>query len=144
MGAHRQSKCVALLIYLTTALVGVVGQRHALAALPSGWRPGAHCTGSWVGPRAVVLTVVQHAVNIKNLAGDGELSVKRCKQTALICGASGTNDIQARVLTVPLCLIMHDRSMFSLIMSSLLIRQLGLESQVLCLPTLTWSVNYDL
>jgi len=28
----------------------VGGQCHALAALPSGKRPGTHCTGSWVGP----------------------------------------------------------------------------------------------
>jgi len=31
----------------------IVGdQRLALAALPSGKRPGTHCTGGWVGPRA--------------------------------------------------------------------------------------------
>jgi len=30
----------------------VGGQRHALTALPSGKRPGTHCTGGWVGPRA--------------------------------------------------------------------------------------------
>ena len=31
--------------------MGVGGQRHAPAALPRG-RPGIHCTGGWVGPRA--------------------------------------------------------------------------------------------
>ena len=31
--------------------MGVGDQRHAPAALPSG-RPGTHCTGGWVGPRA--------------------------------------------------------------------------------------------
>jgi hypothetical protein len=36
---------------LTSALDGVSGQRHALAALPPE-RPGTHCTGGWVGPRA--------------------------------------------------------------------------------------------
>jgi hypothetical protein len=30
----------------------VGGQRHAPAALPPGNRPGTHCTGGWVGPRA--------------------------------------------------------------------------------------------
>jgi len=30
--------------------VGV--KRHAPAALPQGKRPGTHCTGGWVGPRA--------------------------------------------------------------------------------------------
>jgi hypothetical protein len=29
----------------------VVGQPHAPAALPTGKRPGTHCTGGWVGPR---------------------------------------------------------------------------------------------
>jgi hypothetical protein len=36
---------------LTSALDGVGGQRHALAALPSE-RPATHCIGGWVGPRA--------------------------------------------------------------------------------------------
>jgi hypothetical protein len=30
----------------------VGGQPHAPAALPPGKRPGTHCTGGWVGPRA--------------------------------------------------------------------------------------------
>jgi hypothetical protein len=30
----------------------VGGQLHAPAALPPGKRPGTHCTGGWVGPRA--------------------------------------------------------------------------------------------
>jgi hypothetical protein len=30
----------------------VVGQRHTPAALPSGKRPGIHCMGGCVGPRA--------------------------------------------------------------------------------------------
>ena len=29
--------------------MGVVGQRHALAALPQGTRPGTLCIGGWVG-----------------------------------------------------------------------------------------------
>jgi hypothetical protein len=32
--------------------MGVGGQRHALAALSPGKRPGAHCIGGFVGPRA--------------------------------------------------------------------------------------------
>ena len=37
----------------TSALDGVVGgQHHAPAALPPRERPGTHCTGGWVGPRA--------------------------------------------------------------------------------------------
>jgi hypothetical protein len=34
------------------ALEGVRGQRHAPAALYPRERPGTHCTGGWVGPRA--------------------------------------------------------------------------------------------
>jgi len=37
---------------LTSALDGVGGQRHDLAALPPGKRPSTHCIGGWVGPRA--------------------------------------------------------------------------------------------
>jgi len=32
--------------------MGVGGQRHVLAALAPGKRPGTHCIGGWVGPRA--------------------------------------------------------------------------------------------
>jgi len=32
--------------------MGVGGQRHAPAALPPAKRPGSHCMGGWVGPRA--------------------------------------------------------------------------------------------
>jgi len=35
-----------------TAALGVSGQQHALAALYPRERPGIHCTGRWVGPRA--------------------------------------------------------------------------------------------
>jgi len=37
---------------MTMALEGVRGQRHAPAALYPRERPGTHCTGGWVGPRA--------------------------------------------------------------------------------------------
>jgi hypothetical protein len=37
---------------MTTAVEGVRGQRHALAILYPQERPGTHCTGGWVGPRA--------------------------------------------------------------------------------------------
>ena len=37
---------------LTSALDGVGGQRHASAALPPGERPGTHCIGGLMGPRA--------------------------------------------------------------------------------------------
>jgi hypothetical protein len=31
--------------------MGLGGQRHSLAALPSAKRPSIHFTGRWVGPR---------------------------------------------------------------------------------------------
>jgi hypothetical protein len=31
--------------------MGVDGQRHALAVVPTGNKPGTHCNGSWMGPR---------------------------------------------------------------------------------------------
>jgi len=36
----------------TSALEGVSGQQHAPAALYIRERPGTHCRGGWVGPRA--------------------------------------------------------------------------------------------
>jgi len=39
---------------LTLALGGGGSQRHVLANLPPGKRPGTHCTGGWLGPRAGV------------------------------------------------------------------------------------------
>jgi len=38
--------------FLTTALKGGEGQLHAPAALYPRERPGTHCTGGWVNPRA--------------------------------------------------------------------------------------------
>ena len=38
--------------FMTTALEEVRDQRHAPAALYPRERPGTHCTGGWVGPRA--------------------------------------------------------------------------------------------
>jgi hypothetical protein len=46
-GEQRYSSTLSL----TSALDGVGGQRHVLAALPRE-RPGTHCMGGWVGPRA--------------------------------------------------------------------------------------------
>jgi hypothetical protein len=46
--------------FLTWALHGVSGQRHAPAALCSGERtPGTYCTGGWVGLRAGLGTAVR-------------------------------------------------------------------------------------
>ena len=39
-------------LYLTSAQNGAGGQCHAPAALPPEKRPGTHCIGGWVGPRA--------------------------------------------------------------------------------------------
>ena len=37
---------------MTAALEGVSGQQHASVAIYPRERPGTHCTGGWVGPRA--------------------------------------------------------------------------------------------
>ena len=42
------------ILSLTSALDGVGGQRQALATLPPAKRPGTHCIGGWLGPRAGV------------------------------------------------------------------------------------------
>jgi len=39
---------------MTAALDGVSGQQHAPAVLYPRERPGTHCTGGWVGPRAIL------------------------------------------------------------------------------------------
>ena len=47
-GEYRYS-CI---LFLTLALDGVGGQRHALSTLPPGKRHDTYCTGDRVGPRA--------------------------------------------------------------------------------------------
>ena len=47
-GEQRYSSTLSL----TSALAGGGWSRHAPAALPPGKRPGTHCIGGWVGPRA--------------------------------------------------------------------------------------------
>ena len=47
-----ESRGIALLYFLTSALEGVRGQRHAPAAPYLRERPGTHCTVGWVGLRA--------------------------------------------------------------------------------------------
>jgi hypothetical protein len=32
--------------------MGLGGQRHSQATLPTGREPGTHCAGTWLGPRA--------------------------------------------------------------------------------------------
>ena len=49
--AHRGSRVIAVL-FLDHGIRRVRGQRHALAALYPRGKPGTHCTGDWVGPRA--------------------------------------------------------------------------------------------
>ena len=50
--APRGSRGIALLFHDQRHQKGVRGQRHAPAALYPWERPGTHCTGGWVGPRA--------------------------------------------------------------------------------------------
>jgi hypothetical protein len=50
--AQRGSRVIALLFLQPRLKMLVGGQPHAPATLPTGKRPGTHCTGDWVGPRA--------------------------------------------------------------------------------------------
>ena len=50
--AHRGSRGIALLFIDHGTRKWEGGQRHAPAALYPRERPGSHCTGDWVGPRA--------------------------------------------------------------------------------------------
>jgi hypothetical protein len=50
--AQRGSRVIALTLSLTSAQDAVGGEHHAPAALPPGKRPGTHCIGDWVGPKA--------------------------------------------------------------------------------------------
>ena len=43
---------VKLYSSMTTALEGMSGQQYAPTVLNPWERPGTHCTGGWVGPRA--------------------------------------------------------------------------------------------
>ena len=50
-GEQRNSSTLSLFL----ALDVVDGERHTLATLPPGKRPGTDCIGGWVGPRASLL-----------------------------------------------------------------------------------------
>jgi hypothetical protein len=52
MKAERWSRGIVLLFLKPRRQIGVDGQGHASAALPPVKRPGTHCIGGWVGPRA--------------------------------------------------------------------------------------------
>ena len=49
---YRGSRGIAPPLHDHGIRKGVKGQRHAPAALYTRERPGTHCIGSWVGPRA--------------------------------------------------------------------------------------------
>ena len=50
--AQRVGRGIALLFHDRGNIRGLSGQQHAPAALYPCKRPGTHCTGGWVGPRA--------------------------------------------------------------------------------------------
>ena len=52
--AQRVCTGMALLFHHCGSRRGLSGQQHAPAALYPRERPGTHCTGGWVGPRAVM------------------------------------------------------------------------------------------
>jgi hypothetical protein len=142
MEAHRESKYIALLISLTSALVGVVGQRHALAGLPPGKTrcPLYRRLGGPQGRRYWRNRSVNRKT-LKILPMKESLLSSDANRMLWFAEPSRINDISGACLDSVrlLCLIMHVRSMFSSIMT----RQLGLDSKALCFPTLTWSINCE-
>ena len=46
------SRCIALVFLQPRCQKGMGGERHTPAALPPAKRPGTHCIGGWVSPRA--------------------------------------------------------------------------------------------
>jgi hypothetical protein len=51
---------VELLLFTTSAVYGVSGKSHALAAIyPLEKDSGTHCTGGWVDPRPILDTEVR-------------------------------------------------------------------------------------
>jgi hypothetical protein len=52
MKNQKGSGYIALLFLQPRRSIRMGGQRQALVALPPGNRPGTHCTGGCVGPRA--------------------------------------------------------------------------------------------
>ena len=52
MKAQRGSRCIALIFLQPRHWIGEGGQRHVPASLLQGKRPGTHCIGGCVGPRA--------------------------------------------------------------------------------------------
>jgi hypothetical protein len=49
--------------------MGVGGYRHALSTLPQGKRPGTHCTGGWVGPRAGLVRCGKYCLHRNSIPG---------------------------------------------------------------------------
>ena len=49
--------------------MGVVGKRHAPAALAQGKRPGTHCTGCWVGPKAALDGCEKSRLHLDSIPG---------------------------------------------------------------------------
>jgi hypothetical protein len=54
--------------------MGMGGQIHAPAALPPGKRPGTHCIGGWVGPKAGLNGYGKSRPNRDSIPGPGRLS----------------------------------------------------------------------
>ena len=52
--AYRESTGIVLLFHDQRHQKGVRGYRHAQAALYTREKPGTHCTGGWVCPRAIL------------------------------------------------------------------------------------------
>jgi hypothetical protein len=71
--AHRGSRGIDLIFHDQRFEKGVRGQRHTLAALYPLERPGTHCTGGWVGPRAGLDICVQSRPHRDSIPGPSSL-----------------------------------------------------------------------
>ena len=68
MRAHRGTT-----LSLASALVRVGGQRHTSTALTPGKKPGTHCIGGWVGPRARLEMCVKSRLHRDSIPGTSSL-----------------------------------------------------------------------
>jgi hypothetical protein len=87
----------------------VGGQRHAPAALPTGKRPGTHCTGGWVGPRAGLDGCWKSRPHRDSIPGrfsytsrytDWAITAHQIRQDAPKTGSPGPINLHSQVQTI--------------------------------------------
>jgi hypothetical protein len=60
-------------LYLTSAVDGLGGQRHAPAALSPTMRPATNCIGGWMGPRAILDWSGKSRLHLDSISGPSVL-----------------------------------------------------------------------